>query len=89
MPLTQERVATDLCVGIEPLSRPVSVRTRAAALVTIASGAHVQPPLLLRATSVAVNMSGIALAADAYRDPAAPAVISPERALEHRNAILF
>jgi hypothetical protein len=72
-----------------PLAGRVSVRSPAAALVTLTGGSHVQPPLLLRATAVAVNMPGIALIANAYLDPAAPAVISPERPLAHRNAILF
>jgi hypothetical protein len=62
-------------------------RTPAAALVAIAGGPHVQPPLLLRARSVAVNVPDIALAANAHRYPAAPAVVSPERPLSHRNAI--
>jgi hypothetical protein len=80
-----------LCLTRTPLllAGRVSARTPAAALVTIAGGPHAQPPLLLRAPSVAVNMPGIALAANAHRDPAAPAVVSPERPLSHRNAILF
>jgi hypothetical protein len=69
------------------LAGRVSARTAAAALVAIAGGPHAQPPLLLRARSVAVNVPGLALAANAHRYPAAPAVVSPERPLSHRNAI--
>jgi len=72
-----------------PLAGRVSARTLATALVTLPGSAHVQPPLLLRATSVAVNMPGIALAANTHRDPAATAVVSPERPVSHCNAILF
>ena len=74
-----------------PLLLPgrVSARTPVAALVAHAGGSHVQPSLLLRTRTGAVNMPGIALAANAHRDPAAPAVVSPERPLSHRNAILF
>jgi len=70
------------------LAGRVSARTPAAALVAITGGPHAQPPLLLRAGSIAVNMPGIALAANTHRDPAAPALVSPERPLSHRNAIL-
>src|SRR5882672_5843140 len=71
------------------LAGRVSARSPGAALVTSAGGPHAEAALLLRARSVAVNMPGIALAADLHRDPAAPAVVSPERPLAHRNAILF
>jgi hypothetical protein len=71
------------------LAGRVSVRTPAAALVAIAGGPHAEAALLLRARSVAVNVPGIALAANLHRGPAAPAVVSPERPLSHRNVILF
>jgi len=83
------RAALRLACTPLALAGRVLVRASAAALIAIAGGAHVQPPLRLRATSVAVNMPGIALVANAHRDPAAPAVITPERPLAHRNAILF
>jgi hypothetical protein len=63
----------------------VSARTPAAALVAIAGGPHAEAALLLRARSVAVDVPGIALAANAHRYPAAPAVVSPERPLSHRT----
>jgi hypothetical protein len=80
-----------LCMARTPLflAGRVLARSPGAALVTNAGGSHVQPSLLLRTRSVAVNMPGIAPAADLHHDPAAPAVVSPERPLSHRNAILF
>jgi hypothetical protein len=69
------------------LAGRVSARSPGAALVTNAGGSLVQPPLLLRACSIAVNMPGIALAANTHRNPAALALVSPERPLSHRNAI--
>jgi hypothetical protein len=72
-----------------PLAGRVSARTPAASLVTITGGSHVQPPFILRTGSAAVNMPGIALAANTHREPAALAVKYPERPLPHRNAILF
>jgi len=71
------------------LAGRVSARSPRTALVTNAGGSHVQPPFLLRPGSAAANMPGIALAANAHRDPAALAVKSPERPLAHRNATLF
>src|SRR5258708_25998353 len=69
------------------LTGRVSARSPGAALVTNAGGSQVQPPLLLRACSIAVNMPGIALAANTHRVPALLALASPERPLSHRNAI--
>jgi hypothetical protein len=71
------------------LAGRVAARSPGAALVTNAGGSHAQPSLLLRARSVAVNVPGIALAADLHGHPAALAVVIPERPLAHRNAILF
>jgi len=71
------------------LAGRVSARSPEVALVTNAGGSHIQSPLLLRARSSAVNMPGIALAANTHREPAALAVKYPERPLPHRNAILF
>lgn|SRR5487761_1915206 len=69
------------------LAGRVSTRSAGAALVTRAGGSHAEAALLLRARSAAVNMPGIALVANAHRDPAALALVSPERPLSHRNAI--
>jgi hypothetical protein len=72
-----------------PLSKRMPVRTPAAALVTHTRGSHTPPPLRLRAVPGAVNLAVIAVTANAHRHPAAPAVVSPERPLSHRNAILY
>lgn len=70
-----------------PLSQRMPVRTAAAALVTHTRCSHTKPPLRLRAVPGAVNLAVIAVAANADRYPAAPAVVSPERSVSHRNAI--
>ena len=66
-------------------ARPV--RTPAAALVTRSGCPLVLPPLLARAVPGTVNMAVIAVAANADRYPAAPALVSPVSLLPHRNAI--
>jgi len=65
------------------LAGRVPARSPRASLVTITSGSHVQPSLPLRARTVAVDIPGIALIANAHRDPATPAFVSPERPLSH------
>src|SRR5580658_11272892 len=80
---------TPLCLAlaISSLTQRVPQRSPAGLLVTDAGGSHAQAAPLPRARPVAVDMPGIALAADRHRYPAAPAVVAPERPLSHRNAI--
>jgi hypothetical protein len=71
-----------------PLAGRVSARTLATALVTIPGSAHVQPPLLLRATSVAVNMRrGAASRTHRTKARGRPQNLSPGPSLLRRQAL--
>jgi hypothetical protein len=70
-----------------PLARRMPVRTAATALIPRAGFSPTPAPLLPRASSGAVPLAVIAVAANAHRYTAAPALVGPERSVSHRNAI--
>jgi hypothetical protein len=70
-----------------PLARRVPVCTAATALIPRPGFSPTPAPLLPRAIPGAVPLAVIAVAANAHRYAAAPALVCPERSLSHRNAI--
>jgi hypothetical protein len=70
-----------------PLARRVTVRTAATTLIPRPGFSPTPAPLLPRAIPGAVTLAVIAVAANAHRYTAAPALVCPERPLSHRNAI--